>query len=590
MSTQAIPPGAPRGTFTFVASGYRTYRVVVTDPESGASAATEFSSGGWGYSPWAMKNPGRLQLELDKSEYAPGETATLQVRAPFSGKLLVTVERDEVTYTAIETLTGNSAAVRVPLAAELRPNAFITATLVRAAKDLEPGEAGRAFGAIAVNVDRESNHLHPQIKVPAEMRSQRKLPVDVVAEPNAVVTIAAVDEGILQLIAQKTPDPFAHFYRRLALNVVTHDIFAQLLPEVRSNKKRNAGGSEGNDGLAQYVRADSIRRAKPVAYWSGPLRADASGHARMTFDIPDFNGGVRVMAVVHRGRRFGSSEAMVRVHDPLVLTATPPRFVAVGDQVSVPVTLRNDTGRTGKFAINNQSLDIANGTEKTIYLPIAIPPQPGQIDLNVSASGNGESAKATLTIPVRWPLPPESDEQAGSFAQNAAFTDDAKTFMPQSVERTLVVSPLPIVRFRGKLSYLLHYPYGCVEQTTSSVFPLLYFGDLAKELDPEALAKDDSAAMVREGVRRLGTMQTVSGGFSMWPYGAAPWPWGSTYATHFLVEARRAGHQVEPGIYDRALAYVANDAKAKMQSGSSDLERVVYDLYVLAAPARPTWG
>lgn len=591
LSTKAIPAGAARGTFTFVAGGYRSYRVVVTDPESGASAQTDFCAGGWGYSPWAMKNPGRLQLDLDKEEYAPGDVAVLQVRAPFAGKLLVTVERDDVTYTAIETLTGNSGTVRVPLAAELRPNAFITATLVRAAKDLEPGEAGRAFGAIAVNVDREANRLQPAIKAPAEMRSHRKLPVEVTAEPGAAVTIAAVDEGILQLIAQKTPDPFAHFYRRLALGVATHDIFAQLLPEVRPNRKKVAGGSESMDGLAQYVRADSIRRAKPVAYWSGVLRADAGGHAKFTFDIPDFNGGVRVMAVAHRGRHFGSSETMVRVHDPLVLTATPPRFVAVGDQVSVPVTLRNDTGRAGKFVVNGQPLDVANTTEKTIYLPLQLPPQPGQIDLTINASGNGESASTKITIPVRWPLPPESDESSGAFAQaNAAFSDDAKTFVPASVERTLVISPLPSVQFRGKLAYLLHYPYGCVEQTTSSVFPLLYFGDLAKELDPDAFANNESAAMVREGVRRLGTMQTVSGGFAMWPYGAAPWPWGTTYATHFLVEARRAGHQVEPAIYDRALAYVAGDAKAKMQSNSGDLERVVYDLYVLARAGKADVG
>lgn len=591
LSTKAIPAGATRGTFTFVSSGYRTYRVVVTDPASGASAQIDFCAGGWGYSPWAMKNPGRLQLDLDKSEYAPGDEAILHVRAPFSGKLLVTVERDEVMSSTVEMVTGNSATVRVPLTAELRPNAFITATLVRAAKDLEPGEAGRAFGAIAVNVDREANRLHPAIKAPAEMRSHRKLPVEVTTEPGAVVTIAAVDEGILQLIAQKTPDPFAYFYRRMTLCVVTHDIFAQLLPEVRPNKKKAAGGGEGKEGGAQYVRADSIRRAKPVAYWSGALKADAGGHAKFTFDIPDFNGGVRVMALVHHGRHFGSSESMVRVHDPLVLTATPPRFVSVGDQVSVPVTLRNDTGRGGKFAVNGQQLDIANNTEKTIYLPLKTPPQPGQIDLALNASGNGESASTTLTIPVRWPLPPESDETSGAFTQAAAtFTDDAKTFMPASVERTLVVSPFPAVRLRGKLTYLLHYPYGCVEQTTSSVFPLLYFGDLAKELDPDTFANNESAAMVREGVRRLGTMQTVSGGFAMWPYGVSPWPWGSTYATHFLVEARRAGHQVESGIYDRALAYVAGDAKAKMQSGSGDLERVVYDLYVLARAGKADVG
>src|SRR5205823_5942682 len=364
-------------------------------------AQIDFCAGGWGYSPWAMKNPGRLQLDLDKAEYAPGDEAILHVRAPFSGKLLVTVERDEVMSSMVETLTGNSATVRVPLTAELRPNAFITATLVRAAKDLEPGEAGRAFGAIAVNVDREANRLHPAIKAPAEMRSRRKLPVYVTTEPGAVVTIAAVDEGILQLIAQKTPDPFAYFYRRLTLGVLTHDIFAQLLPEVRPNKKKVAGGGEGKEGGAQYVRADSIRRAKPVAYWSGALKADASGHAKFTFDIPDFNGGVRVMALVHHGRRFGSSESTVRVHDPLVLTATPPRFVAVGDQVSVPVTVRNDTGRDGKFLVTPSvsegpggaggattrpprplaPLGVTNGSEKTIYVPLQTPAQPGEITL-----------------------------------------------------------------------------------------------------------------------------------------------------------------------------------------------------------------
>lgn len=591
LSVKPIAAGATRGSFTFTATSYRSYRVVLSDPQSGASTETSFYAGGWGYSPWAMKNPGRLQLELDKRDYAPGDVATLQVKAPFAGKLLVTVERDEVAYTSVATMTGNAATIKVPLTAGMRPNAFITATLVRAAKDLEPGEAGRAFGAVAVNVDREASHLHPSIAAPAEIRSHRKLPVEVKAEPGATVTIAAVDEGILQLIAQKTPDPFAHFYRRLALGIATHDIFAQLLPEVRPKGRANVGGSESMEGAAQYIRADSIRRAKPVAYWSGTLKANADGVARFTFDIPDFNGGIRIMTVVHHGRRFGSAESMVRVHDPLVLTVTAPRFLAVNDAASLPVTVRNDTGRSGRFAVNRTTLDLANGTEKTIYLPLRAPATPQELTIDVNASGNGEKASASVTIPVRWGQPIESVDSGGAIMQPVAvFGDDAKAFVPASVERTLVISSVPLVRFRGKLTYLLHYPYGCVEQTTSSVFPLVYFGDVAKELDPDAFAKDDSAAMIREGVRRLGTMQTVSGGFAMWPYGASPYPWGTTYATHFLVEARRAGHQVEPAIYDGALAYLASDAKARSDYDSSTLERVVYDLYVLARAGKPDVG
>ncbi len=596
LSTRTVNAGESRGALQFVPASYRTYRVVLTDAATGASSAFEFYAGGWGYSPWAMKNPGRLQLDLDKDEYAPGDEATLQVKAPFAGKLFITLERDDVFYTAVETITGNSAKIRLPLTAQLRPNGYVTATLVRAAKDLEPGEAGRAFGAIPINVDRLANRVKPGIEAPADLRSNTKLPVEVTTEPNAIVTIAAVDEGILQLIAQKTPDPHAYFYRKLALGVTTNDIFAQLLPEVKPKGKGLAGGGENMEGGGQYVRADSIRRAKPVAYWSGVLRADSNGKARASFDIPDFQGGVRIMAVVGKGRHFGSSDALVRVHDPLVLMPTYPRFLSVRDQISIPVTVRNDSGKPGRItvALNNSRLqaDIPTSAERTVYFPVQAPAQPGDLVLNIAATGNGQSAKASATIPVRWDLPLETVEDSGRFTEPAALfrNDVLAQFTPGSVERTLVISPLPFVQFKGKLSYLLHYPYGCVEQTTSSVFPLIYFSDLAQELDPEAFKDNDSAAMVREGIRRLGTMQVYNGGFSMWPYGTTTSPWNSVYATHFLVEAKRAGHDVPQPMLDHALAFLGTDVKAKSDYDPSELERAVYALYVLARAGRPDLG
>ena len=592
-----IQPGNTRGTFTFIASGYRTFRAMITDSSTGASSEISFYCGGWGYSPWAMKNPGRLDLQLDKDEYAPGETATLQIKSPFSGKLLITLERDDVYYTAVETITGNSGKVTIPLTAELRPNAYVTATVVRAAKDLEPGEAGRAFGAIPINVDRAANRIEPKITAPSDMRSNHPLSIDVATEPGATVTIAAVDEGILQLIAQKTPDPHSYFYRKLALGVSTSDIFAELLPEVKPRGKANAGGGENLEGLAQYVRADSIRRAKPVAFWSGALTADASGKAHVKFDVPDFQGGVRIMAVAHHGRHFGSSETMTKVHDPIVLMPTFPRFLSVRDQAQIPVSVRNDTGRAGRFevALNGarQNIDIPNGIEKTLYFSINAPQQPGDVAIDITAKSNGESAHASGHIGVRWDLPIESVEDIGRFNERSAvFRNDVlQQFQPASIERTLVISPLPFVQFRGKLTYLLNYPYGCVEQTTSSVFPLIYFGDLAQELDPDAFNNGrDSAAMVAAGIRRLGTMQTYNGSFSMWPYGTTTADWGTVYATHFLVEAKRAGHDVPQPMLDRALAYLTTDAKAKSDYDTVELERVVYSLYVLARAGKADIG
>lgn len=602
-ASKTIAP-ATGGKFAFVPASYRTYRVVVSDPQSGASAQVEFYAGGWGYSPWAMKNPGRLQLALDKDEYAPGENATLQVKSPFSGKLLVTIERDDVYYTTTETLETNTASISLPVSALLRPNAYVTATVVRAAGDLEPGEAGRAFGAIPIQVDRQANRLRPEIQAPADLRSQRALPIAVTAEPGSIVTIAAVDEGILQLIAQRTADPHSYFYRKLALGVATSDIFAELLPEVKPRRTSAAGGSESLEGLAQYVRADSIRRARPVAFWSGPIKAGADGKARVRFDIPDFQGGVRIMAVVHNGRRFGSAETMTRVHDPLVLLPTFPRFLSVGDELSIPVSVRNDTGRDGRFTIaavvttangpqvKKELVDVPKGAEKTVYLPVKAPALPGEMKIDLTASGNGESAKASSSIGVRWDRPLESVEQTGRFSEEAALfrNEIVAEFVPGSVDRTLVISPLPIVQFRGKLSYLLNYPYGCVEQTTSSVFPLIYFSDLARELDPEAFKRGNPAALVAAGIRRLGMMQTHEGGFSMWPHGGTSEPWGSVYATHFLVEARRAGHSVPQTMLDRALGYVAADARARGDYDTFALQRAVYALYILARAGKSDVG
>jgi uncharacterized protein YfaS (alpha-2-macroglobulin family) len=637
VKTLTIAAGSARGTVSFVPVAYRTYRVVVGDPITGASSSLEFSAGGWGYSPWAMKNPGRLQLELDKDEYAPGQEATLQVKAPFSGKLLLTIEREEVEYAAVEMLAGNTATIKLPVTAGLRPNAYVTATLVRAAKDLEPGEAGRAFGAVSLNVDREANRLRPIVKAPADLRSNSKLTVEVTTEPAAVVTVAAVDEGILQLIAQKTPEPHAYFYRKLALGVSTNDIFAELLPEVKPKGRGIAGGGENLEGAGQYVRADSIRRAKPVAYWSGVLHADGQGRVRTSFAIPDFQGGVRVMAVAGKGRRFGNGEAMTKVHDPIVLLPTYPRFLNVRDQLSLPVTVRNDSGRQGRMTVTLRcgsvgsaiptvipsaardlnrrhgggdpslalgmtgtgagpavtlAADVPNGGERTLFFPLQAPSLPGDLTINITAAGNGQTAKSSATVPVRWDAPLESVEDAGRFNEPAALfrNETVAQFVPGSVERTLVVSPLPLVQFRGKLTYLLHYPYGCVEQTTSSVFPLVYFGDLAQLLDPDAFRDNDSVAMVAAGIRRLGTMQTVNGGFAMWPYGSNTEPWNSVYATHFLVEAKRAGHAVPQPTLDRALGYVATDARAKNDYDTYELQRVVYALYVLARAGKADLG
>lgn len=611
VSSQAIPAGQPRGTFRVKPPRYGAYRVVLTDPATQASSQVEFYAAGWGTSPWAIKNPGRLELDLDREEYAPGDTAVVQVRAPFSGKLLVTVERDRVFETQVHTLTGNTARLEIPIRDDYRPNAYVTATLVRPVGDLEPGSAGRAFGAVPLPVDRAANRLDPEIRAPEEVRPETELAVEVRTRPGAVVTLAAVDEGILQLAAQRTADPFSFFYRKLALGVGSFDTFSLTLPEVPGGP---AGGGEGAEGMAQYVRTEGIRRVEPVAFWSGPLVADAEGVVRTRFRLPEFQGALRLMAVAVDGARFGASEQRARVRSPLVLLTTLPRILSFQETLKVPVTVRNDTGRDGAVEIAlqaegpvqvqapaAQTLEIPNGRERTVYFEVKTGNAPGDARFTATAAGNGERSRSRTGVGVRADLPPIAREQVGTLERpvtELAFNQSG--YRPGTVRRELRVGPFPVVQLSGKLRHLLTYPYGCLEQTVSAAFPLIYLGDLAKALAPDLLdpAKTptgaqppaDPAEAVQHALRRIAGLQLPNGGFALWPGARETHPWGSLYATHFLVEARRAGHPADPSLHNRAVEYVARQVKAKGTYGSDELKRTAYGLYVLARAGRADLG
>src|SRR6185436_19104974 len=271
-------------------------------------------------------------------------------------------------------------------------------------------------------------------------------------------------------------------------------------------------------------------------------------------------------------------------------------------------TVRNDTGRPARVQVTlglrgmlqydgprAQTVEIENGRETTVYFKVRTFDAPGEGRFVVTANGNGEQTRSETVVPVRADLFPIAREEAGSAK---AVTDlplpDSGDYRPDALSRELRIGPLPLIQFSGKLEHLLHYPYGCIEQTVSTVFPLIYIGDLARALEPELFdpkkGHGDPAAMVQEGVRQIATMQLPTGGFSLWPGGREVWPWGSLFAGHFLVEARRAGHPVDNALYDGALRWVAGQVKAKSAYGSEELQRAAYGLWILARAGKPDMG
>ena len=369
--------------------------------------------------------------------------------------------------------------------------------------------------------------------------------------------------------------------------------------------KASVGGDAEGDAMESQVRTESIRRVKPVTFWSGIVTADSEGRATVTFEVPEFQGALRVMAVAHNGKQFGSASYTTKVRDPVVLLPTYPRFLSFQETAQLPVTVRNDTGKDGNFSVTlateglvkvegdtTQTVTVAQAKEQTIYFTLKSGNRAGDVRFTLTAEGNGEKTRSSSELSLRADLPARTVERAGDITKATLelTAEGLDAFRPETARRELRLSPLPLVQFTGKLRYLLHYPYGCVEQTTSSAFPLVYFSELAKELDPELFSKSDPDVFVQEGIRRLATMQLSSGGFSMWPDGDTMHPWGSIYTTHFLVEARRAGHHVDALLYDRALESLVKDAKPSEDPNWEELQRVTYASYVLARAGKADLG
>jgi uncharacterized protein YfaS (alpha-2-macroglobulin family) len=597
-----IHTGSDVAKFSVTPEDYGSYLVVAQDVITGATTSMSFYASGWGYSPWAMNNPDRVKLDLDKEEYLPGETAQLQVRAPFSGKLLITVENNGVLDYQVVTLDENTANLQISVKESYKPNVYISAHLIRSTESLDRDTPVRAFGIKPLMVNTEKQRLNVEMDAPDVMLPDRDLTVNFKvtgAESGAIpVTIAAVDEGILQLTDFRTPDPHEHFLGKRRLGIETEDVYSMILPEIES---KSSTGGDLEAARKRQLTPISIRRVKPVSLWSGILHTDDRGFGKATFKVPEFSGTLRLMAVASQKDRFGNGEKKVIVRRPLHMTPTFPRFLAGGDKFTVPVSVFNGTGSSSTFKVklsvdgpvqvagsSTQSIEIADNQEKVVYFDLQTDEAVGKVKFTLNGSGNGQESKIDVEVPIRPPVPVITLSGSGVVEQTSAasfefpgdWVDGTTTF-------ELSVSGFPAVRFSGSLQYLLRYPHGCLEQTVSRIFPLLYLNDLARMVEPELFQHNSADYYIEEGVVKLASMHTSTGEFDFWPNGNFINRWGTVYATHFLVEARKAGYVVPDRIYDSSLRALKGYARDYDVSTYWRYQVAIYACYVLALAGEP---
>ncbi|MBJ6108419.1 alpha-2-macroglobulin family protein [Hymenobacter sp. BT523] len=627
-------------SFTPIYSG--EYEVRVSRPGATSYVTQQFYAYGYGdtqANSFEVNNEGAVSIEADKPKYAPGETAKLLLKAPFAGRILVTVERANVLDHFYVSTDGKAAEVKIPIKAEHVPNVYITATAVRAhdGRDRLPLTVARGF--LPLTVERADSRLPVAIAAPAASRSQTWQTVEITTAPRAQVTLAVVDEGILQLKNYRTPDPHAYFYQKRALEVSAFDVYPFLLPELGTS-------SSGGDAADMRRRTNPVpnRRVKLVAKWSGVLTADGDGKVRYRVRVPQFSGALRIMAVAYKDDAFGSAEFTMKVADPVVISTALPRFASPGDTLQVPVTLTNTTGKpiyasvydslSGPIAGRKIVPVVFNGKTNyssdsgTVHGLELRPNSENRTAFTFVATGVGASIvkiivktfikdaqghfiklpgrySETIELPIRPAASLEKRTGSGVLAGGTTLPLNLKTdFIPSSLTSRLVVSRSPLTEFSKDLRYLLQYPYGCLEQTVSAAFPQLYYADLAATLQQKSGAGPKAQRYnpnyhVQEAIRKIESMQLYNGSLSYWPGGDYDNWWATAYAAHFLQEAQQAGFAVNKSVLDKVLKYLQFRLKKRETEpyqyfDVSNIARqrtiasreIAYSLYVLALAGR----
>ncbi|HGJ66942.1 TPA: hypothetical protein ENS27_16405, partial [bacterium] len=598
----SLASGTTATKFSFTPDQYSEYRVEIRESD-GHSSSISFYVSGWGSSPWAMSKPERLDIGLDKKIYKHGETAKVQIRSPFAGRLLLTVEGDEVYEIDSKDMKENTGTVNIKISDKYKPNAYISASVIRSTNSLEQNAPVRAYGVVPLMVDSSKNKLDIKLDAVETMRPNSPLKVSYTVNgrnKNGYITIAAVDEGICQLTDFKTPSPFDHFFGKKRLEVTTHDIYAWILPEIDGTKTTSstAGGEPG--AVKRRVSPISVARVKPVAMWSGLTKVDKNGKGSVTFNIPQFNGRLRVMAVSFSDDEFGSISKDVTVRDPIVLIPTFPRFIASGDRFVVPVTVYNGTDKSDTFTINltatgpvdtpspsMQKVVLSPKEEKQIMFTIKAKDLMGKVTFKVSAIGAGEQVSEETDVPLRPASPPITLTGSGTVKANTSGTFTIPgSWITGTSDFEVTVSSLPVMQFASSLQYLLQYPYGCAEQTASRVFPLLYFNDIAKAIEPKLFGTNSPDYFINEGITKLVNMQFPSGDFAFWPSASYGNPWTSIYVSHFLAEARKAGYEVPERAYQNMIKALKRHAKITITENWHEGVKT-YACYVLSIIGEP---
>jgi alpha-2-macroglobulin len=551
-----------------------SHRLTVIDRQNDTTSTTQFYVGWYGGSDNGEETPDTLRVASDKENYRPGESARLRIEAPFAGEALLAIATDRIVSTRNVTVPAGGTTVEIPVSADWGPGAYALVTAWRPLDKPADRVPTRAIGLTWLGLDPKLRTLAVKIGTPEKIVPRQRIEVPIAVGnlqgEEAFVTLAAVDEGILQLTRFRTPDPADYYFGKRRLGLAMRDDYGRLLDTRADDLGRiRVGGDAGDIGGLDIVPT------RTVALFSGPVKLDDKGEARIALEVPDFIGQLRLMAVAYARNRVGSGDQRLYVRDAVSADVVLPRFLAPDDRGRLALSLHNIDGPAGDYRLALQatgavSLDrpvaetrrLSAGQRELLTWPLVAANEAGFGKVAVEISGPGNFAvRREWDIQVRAAQTPtaiDTVSQLGAGRELMLDRNVTATFAPGTAQVGVSLTRIPGIDVAALLRALDKYPYGCIEQTTSRALPLLYYNDVA--LLGYGPADPRIPDRVQEAVYRIVDMQLPDGSFGMWgPFSPAA-EWLQGYALDFLLRARDQQMAVPAASLQRGLTWLNRTA------------------------------
>ncbi len=543
-----------------------------------------------------------LDLFSDKKSYQVGETAIVQLPRASRGRALVSVESgsDIISQQWVE-FNEQRQQVEIPIKETMAPNVYVSVSLLQPHANKQNDRPIRMLGIIPLQVTDPNTRLNPMMTAADEWKPSSTHSV-VVAEANGKpmnYTLALVDEGLLGLTRFKTPDLHAFFYRKQALGIKHWDLFDDVVGAYGGKLERLLALGGGDDVQLDDA-ANRPKRFPPVVQFLGPFQLQKGATRTHEFNLPAYLGAVRVMLVAGHENAYGQAEKSIFVRQPLMIQPNLPRVLSTREEVIVPVTLfttREDikevvvTVKTDELlqAENPQTRVVFEKTgDKLAFVRIRAGTKPGQSTLRFTARSHQYQSEAEIHLDIRRPATLTTRTETHTINAGETGRYPVTAYGIEGTNRALLeLSSAPPLGLEKQLDYLVTYPHGCLEQTTSAAFPQIFLNRLI-QTDPQREKRIEQH--VNKAIERIRSYQLANGDFSYWPGMNEQNNWASLYAGHFLLEAKQAGYLVSPTLLTDWLRYQATTAQRWLAGSKEYAYTQAYRLYLLALAGKPELG